>query len=138
MLTFANIPLRGLVYFYRGIHRSIEPLLQSDGLIAAVGGPERFGQGGMTFTLWDSLPDALGFSYRRDPHRGIVKSVREHQRLIDSMFIRARPYAIEGDWFPWSRLAGRFEDFARSMPSAPVSSPPAATPRGPAFRSPTA
>jgi len=64
--------------------------------------------------------------------------VREHERLIDSMFIRARPYAIEGDWFPWSRFAGRFEAFARSMPSAPASSPPAATARGPAFRSPTA
>ena len=38
MLTFANIPARGLVYFYRGLHRSTGPLLASDGLIAAVGG----------------------------------------------------------------------------------------------------
>jgi hypothetical protein len=138
MLTFANIPVRGLVYFYRGIHRSTEPLLASDGLIAAVAGPERLGRGGMTFTIWDSLPDALGFSYRREPHREIVRSVREHERLIDSMFIRARPYAIEGDWFPSSRFARRFEDLARSMPSAPAPGPPAATPPGPAFHSPTA
>jgi hypothetical protein len=138
MLTFANIPTRGLAYFYRGIHRSTGPLLASDGLIAAVGGPERLGRGGMTFTIWDSLSDALGFSYRREPHREIVRSVHEHERLIDSMFIRARPYAIEGNWFPWSRFAGRFADLARSMPSAPVPGPPAATPRGPAFRSPTA
>jgi hypothetical protein len=138
MLTFANIPTRGLVYFYRGIHRSTATLLASDGLIAAVGGPERLGRGGMTFTIWDSLPDALGFSYRRDPHREIVQSVREHERLIDSMFIRARPYAIEGGWFPWSRCARRFEDLARSMPSAPAPSLPAATPRGPASHSPTA
>jgi hypothetical protein len=138
MLTFANIPARGLVYFYRGIHRSTASLLASDGLIAAVAGPERLGRGGMTFTIWDSLPQALGFSYGREPHRGIVQSVRENERLIDSMFIRARPYAIEGDWFPWSRFAGRFGDFARSMPSAPAPGPPAATPRGPASRSPTA
>ena len=39
--------------------------------------------------------------------------MREHERLIDSMFIRARPYAIEGDWFPWSRFAGRFDELAR-------------------------
>jgi hypothetical protein len=137
MLTFANIPVRGLMYFYRGIHRSLAPLLASNGLIAAVGGPERMGRGAMTFTLWDSLPDALGFSYRREPHRGIVQSVREHERLIDSMFIRARPYAIEGDWFPWSRFAARFAEFARAIPSAPAPAPPAATPPGPAFRSPT-
>jgi hypothetical protein len=138
MLTFANIPVRGLFYFYREIHRSIEPLLQSDGLIGAVGGPERLGRGGMTFTLWDSLPDALGFSYRRDPHRGIVHTVRAEQRLIDSMFIRAQPYAVEGTWFGWSRFAGSFENFARSMPSAPAPGPVAATPPGPASRSPTA
>src|SRR5688500_9883238 len=47
MLTFANIPTRGLVYFYRGIHRSTGPLLASRGLIAAVAGPERLGRGGM-------------------------------------------------------------------------------------------
>jgi hypothetical protein len=138
MLTFANIPVLGLVYFYRGIHRSNKSLLESDGLIGAVGGPERLGRGGMTFTLWDSLPDALGFSYRREPHRGIVNSVREHGRLIDSMFIRARPYMVDGDWFPWSRFAGRFADFARSMPSAPAPAPPAATPHGPAFHFRTA
>jgi len=138
MLTFANIPVRGLFYFYRQIHRSIEPLLASGGLIAAVGGPERLGRGGMTFTIWESLPEALGFSYRREPHREIVKSVREHERLIDSMFLRLQPYAVDGSWFPWSRLAGRFEDFARSMPSAPAPGPPAATPPGPASRSRTA
>jgi hypothetical protein len=137
MLTFANIPARGLAYFYRGIHRSTGPLLESPGLIAAVAGPERLGHGGLTFTLWDSLPDALGFSYRRDPHRGIVKSVREHRRLIDSMFIRARPYAIEGDWFPWSRFAGSFAALARSMPSAPAPGPLVTTPPGPTAHSRT-
>ena len=106
MLTFANIPVRGLVYFYRGIHRSTEPLLASDGLIAAVGGPERLGRGGMTFTIWDSLPDALGFSYRRDPHREIVKSVREHERLIDSMFIRRAPLRDRGRLVPVESLRG--------------------------------
>jgi hypothetical protein len=86
MLTFANIPVRGLAYLYR------------------------------------------------DPHRGIVQSVREHQRLIDSMFIRLQPYAIEGTWFPWSRFAGRFDGLVRAMPSAPAPDPPAPTPPDPAFR----
>ena len=40
MLTFANIPDRGLVYFYRGIHRSTgSTARRPNGLIAAVGGP---------------------------------------------------------------------------------------------------
>jgi hypothetical protein len=111
MLTFANIPVLGLSYFYRGISRSAEPLLASEGLIAAVAGPERLGRGGITFTLWESLPHALGFAYRRDPHQGIVKSVREHERLIDSMFLRLEPYRVEGAWFPWSRFAARFDAF---------------------------
>jgi hypothetical protein len=137
MLTFANIPVRGLVYFYRGIHRSIDPLLGSPGLIAAAGGPERLGRGGMTFTIWESLPHALGFSYRREPHREIVRSVHEHRRLIDSMFFRLQPYAVEGSWFPWSRFATPFEELARSMPSAPAPGPLAPTPPDPVFRSPT-
>jgi hypothetical protein len=138
LLTFANIPVRGLVYFYRGIRRSTHVLLGSAGLIAAVAGPERFGRGGMTFTIWRSLPDALGFSYRRDPHRGIVRSVREDRRLIDSMFLRVRPYAAEGDWFPWSRFASGFEELTRAMPGAPAPARPAASPSAPASRSPTA
>jgi len=138
MLTFANIPVRGLPYFWRGIRRSTGSLLTSQGLIAAAAGPERWFRGGMTFTIWESLPEALGFSYRRDPHRGIVKSVHEHERLIDSMFLRLRPYAVDGSWFRWSRFATGFADFARSMPSAQAPGPPAATPPGPAARSPTA
>jgi hypothetical protein len=138
LMTFANMPARGLPYFYRGLFRAIPVLLASDGLIAAAGGPERLGRGGMTFTIWDSLPDALGFSYRRDPHRGLVENVREGDRFIDSMFLRLRPYAAEGAWFPWSRFADPFADFARSMPRAPAPARPATTPPDPASRSRTA
>ena len=138
VMTFANIPVRGLPYFWRGISRSTRALHPAPGLIAAAGGPERWYRGAMTFTIWDSLPQALGFSYRRDPHRGIVKSVREHERLIDSMFIRLRPYAAEGGWFSWSRFAESFAAFAAAMPSAPAPSPAGASPPGPASRSPTA
>ena len=138
LMTFANMPARGLPYFYAGLFRATEVLHASDGLIAAAGGPERLGRGGMTFTIWSSLPDALRFSYRRDPHRGLVKSVRERDRFIDSMFLRLRPYAAAGGWFPWSRFAVGFAQFARSMPSGPAPVPAAATPPGPASRSPTA
>jgi hypothetical protein len=113
LMTFANMPARGLPYFYRGLFRATEVLHASAGLIAAAGGPERLGRGAMTFTIWDSLPDALGFSYRRDPHRGLVKNVREHERFIDSMFLRLAPYRAEGAWFSWSRFAPGFEQFRR-------------------------
>jgi hypothetical protein len=138
VMTFANIPPAGLPYFWRGLRRATVALLAAEGLIAAAAGPERWYRGGMTFTLWRSLQDAVAFSYRRGPHRGIVRSVREHERLIDSLFIRLRPFAVEGAWLPWSRFAGRFDDLARSMPSAPAPVPSAATPPGPAFRSPRA
>jgi hypothetical protein len=138
LMTFANIPLRGLPYFWRGINRSSKELHASPGLIAAAAGPERLYRGGMTFTIWESLPQALGFSYRRDPHRGIVKSVREHGRLIDSMFIRLRPYAAEGTWFPWSRFALPFDEFVRATRSAPAPARAGATRPGPASRSPRA
>jgi hypothetical protein len=138
LMTFANIPARGLAYFWRGINRSTRELHASPGLIAAAAGPERWYRGGMTFTIWESLPAALGFSYRRDPHRGIVKSVREHGRLIDSMFIRLRPYAAEGTWFPWSRFARPFGEFVGSTGSAPAPGPAGASPPAPAARSPRA
>jgi hypothetical protein len=138
LLTFANIPVRRLAYFYRGIHRSTATLLASEGLIAATAGPERWYRGGMTFTIWDSLQAALGFSYRRGPHRGIVKLVRAESRLIDSMFLRLEPYAADGAWFGWSRFAASFARFADAMPSAPAPAPPAATRPGPAARSPRA
>jgi len=138
LLTFANIPVRRLAYFYRGIHRSTATLHASEGLIAAAAGPERWYRGGMTFTIWDSVEAALGFSYRREPHRGIVKLVRAEGRLIDSMFLRLEPYAAEGGWFPWSRFAGPFARFAEAMPSAPAPAPPAASRPGPAARSPRA
>ena len=138
LLTFANSPVRRIVYFYRGIHRSTATLLASEGLIAATAGPERWYRGGMTFTIWDSLQAALGFSYRREPHRGIVKLVRAESRLIDSMFLRLEPYAADGAWFGWSRFAASFARFADAMPSAPAPAPPAATRPGPAARSPRA
>lgn len=138
LLTFANIPVRRLPYFYRGIHRSTATLLGSQGLIAATAGPERWYRGGMTFTIWESLQAALAFSYRREPHRGIVKLVRAEGRLIDSMFLRLEPYAAEGAWFPWSRFAGPFARFASAMRSAPAPGPPAATRPGPAAPSPRA
>jgi hypothetical protein len=139
LMTFANMPVRELPHFYRGLQRATKVLHAAEGLIAAVGGPERLGRGGMTFTLWRSLPDALGFSYRRDPHRGLVKDVRQEDRFIDSMFLRLAPYAAEGTWFPWSRFAVPFAQFvgSGSMRSAPASDPPATTPPGPAAPSPT-
>jgi hypothetical protein len=138
LLTFANIPVRRLVYFYRGIHRSTATLLATDGLIAATAGPERWYRGGMTFTIWDSLEAALTFSYKREPHRGIVKLVRAEGRLIDSMFLRLEPYAAEGTWLPWSRFAGSFARFAAAMPSAPAPGPPATTRPGRGAQSLTA
>ena len=127
-MTFANMPARGLPFFYRGLGRAIPVLHASNGLIAGAGGPERLGRGAMTFTIWDSLEDALGFSYRRQPHRGLVKNVREEDRFIDSMFLRLAPYAIEGAWFPWSRFAAGVDALARAMPSVPAPCPRAATP----------
>ena len=106
MLTFANIPARGLVYFYRGIHRSTAPLLASDGLIAAVAGPERLGRGGMTFTIWDSLPDALGFSYRREPHRG-DRAERARARAADRLDVHpGAPLRDRGRLVPVESLRG--------------------------------
>ena len=141
LLTFANIPVRRLAYFYRGIRRSTATLLAAQGLIAATAGPERWYRGGMTFTIWHSLEEALAFSYKHDPHRGIVRLVRAEGRLIDSMFWRLEPYAAGGAWFGWSRFADSFARFAAAMPprpSAPAPAPPAATRPGPAAPSPRA
>ena len=138
VLTFANMPARELPHFYRGLARSVPVLHASAGLIAAAGGPERLGRGGMTFTIWNSVQDALGFSYRREPHLGLVKSVGAQHRFIDSMFLRLRPYAAEGTWFQWSRYAAPFADFARSMQRAPAPVPRATTPPDRAARFPTA
>ena len=71
----------------------------------------------MTFTVWEQMDDALGFAYGKPPHREIVRGVREHGRLIDSMFIRMSPNRASGEWPSTSRFAPAFQRFADSMPS---------------------
>jgi hypothetical protein len=113
--TFANIAPRSLWFFWSEIRGATAALLDSPGLIAGTAGPERLYRGAMTFTLWQSLDEALRFSYRREPHRGIVREVRERDRLLDSMFIRFEPYAAAGAWPSCSRFGDRFERFAASL-----------------------
>jgi hypothetical protein len=109
--TFANIPPRGLRFFWSQIRHATAALLASPGLIAGTAGPEHLYRGAMTFTLWERPEDALGFAYRRDPHRRIVKDVRAGGLLVDSMFIRLQPYAASGSWPPGSRFGQNFARF---------------------------
>ena len=74
----------------------------------------------MTFTIWDDIDQALAFAYREQPHRGIVRDVRERNLLVDSMFIRLRPYAATGSWPARSRFAPRFERLVSSLEPAGV------------------
>jgi hypothetical protein len=134
--TFANIPPRGLGFFWSEIRGAAARLLTAPGLIAGTAGPEHLYRGAMTFTIWERLDSALGFAYRQEPHRRIVKDVRADRRLIDSMFIRLRPYAATGSWPARSRFASRFERFARALEATPPEGR-APGPRGPT-RSPAA
>jgi hypothetical protein len=118
--TFANIPPRGLWFFWSEIRGAAAKLLSSPGLAAGTAGPERLYRGAMTFTIWDGIDDALAFAYREQPHRGIVRHVRERKLLVDSMFIRLRPYAATGSWPARSRFAPRFERFASSLEPAGI------------------
>jgi hypothetical protein len=127
MWTFANIAPRNLAFFWRGIHRTTPALLESPGLIAGTAGPEHMYRGAMTCTIWDGADAPLRFAYRRPPHRQIVKDTRADDRLIDSMFIRMQPYAVEGRWPAGSRFADRFDAFARNLPGQ---SRPAPAPEG--------
>jgi hypothetical protein len=110
LMTFANIAPRNLWHFWSNIVRARRRLLDSPGLIAGTAGPERLYRGAMTFTIWERLDAALAFAYREQPHRGIVKSVRDEGRLIDSMFIRLEVRAAAGTWPAYSRFAPRFEE----------------------------
>jgi hypothetical protein len=113
--TFAAIPPRSLRFFWGEIRPAARRLLASPGLIAGTAGPERLYTGAMTFTIWQSLHEAVRFAYRRPPHRQIVKRVRDQAVLTDSMFIRFAPYAAEGRWPARSRFAARFELFRASL-----------------------
>jgi hypothetical protein len=113
--TFANIPARSLWFFWDGIRGATKKLLSSPGLIAGTAGPERLYRGAMTFTLWETIDDALRFAYREQPHKQIVNDVREEGRLVDSMFIRLRPNAASGRWPSTSRFGPAFERFAQSL-----------------------
>jgi hypothetical protein len=113
--TFANIPPRGLLFFWSEIRGAARALLASPGLIAGTAGPEHLYRGAMTFTLWARLDDPLRFAYREDPHRRIVKDVRDEGRLVDSMFVRLQPYAATGSWPSTSRFGERFARFAASL-----------------------
>ena len=128
MWTFANIAPRNLWFFWRGIHRTTPLLVRAPGVIAGTAGPEHMYRGAMTFTIWERAEDALNFAYREPPHGQIVKDVRADTRLIDSMFIRFRPYAAGGSWPAYSRFADRFDAFAAGLrQSAPAPSPAAPT-----------
>jgi hypothetical protein len=113
--TFANIPPRGLLPFWSSIRHATRELMRSPGLIAGTAGPERMYSGAMTFTIWDCADHALAFAYRREPHKDIVRRVRDEALLTDSMFIRLRPYHVVGRWPARSRFAARFESFARAL-----------------------
>jgi hypothetical protein len=113
--TFANIPPRGLWFFWSGIRGAAAKLLASPGLIAGTAGPEHLYRGAMTFTIWDHVENATGFAYRHEPHRQIVQDVREHGLLVDSMFIRLRPYEASGTWPGHSRFAAAFGRFAEGL-----------------------
>jgi hypothetical protein len=112
--TFASIPLHSRFFFWRTIRHANRALLESQGLIAATAGPERSYAGAMTFTVWESLDDALRFAYREQPHKAIVKRANAEGLLKDSMFIRFRPLAVEGRWPRHSRFAPAFDEFAWS------------------------
>jgi len=113
--TFANIPPRGLLHFWRSIRHAASRLQSFPGLVAGTAGPEHLYRGAMTFTIWDSLEDATAFSYREQPHKDIVRRVREHQLLTDSMFVRMRPYAAYGQWPSYSRFVPGFDAFAEEL-----------------------
>jgi hypothetical protein len=113
--TFANIPLKSRPYFWRNIRRATRQLLSAPELIAGTAGPERWYGGAMTFTVWSSIDDAIRFAYRKGTHKQIVKDVNVHGLLTDSMFLRLRPYSIQGSWPKGSRFASRFEQLARSL-----------------------
>ena len=129
LMTFASIAPRNMWFFWSEIVGATRRLLASPGLIAGTAGPERLYRGAMTFTIWDGLDPALGFAYREQPHKGIVKEVRADARLVDSMFIRLQPYAAEGRWPARSRFAPRFDEFVRRLAATP--STPAAGPAAP-------
>jgi hypothetical protein len=118
LMTFAAIAPRHLWFFWRSIVHARRKLVDSPGLIAGTAGPERLYRGAMTFTIWDRLDAATGFSYREQPHKGIVKEVKARGRLVDSMFIRMRVDAAEGSWPAYSRFAQRFEALVRAIPDA--------------------
>jgi hypothetical protein len=113
--TFAHIPPRGLWFFWNGIRGATRRLLASPGLIAGTAGPEHLYRGAMTFTLWEKVDDALSFAYREQPHRQIVDDVREQGRIVDSMFVRMRPYRASGKWPSTSRFGPAFDRLARSL-----------------------
>jgi hypothetical protein len=113
--TFADIAPRGLRYFWGSIRHATTKLLASPGLIAGTAGPERLYRGAMTFTIWRSLDDSVRFAYTQPPHKQIVRRVRRGGILVDSLFIRLTPFAVEGSWPRYSRFGERFDEFARSL-----------------------
>jgi hypothetical protein len=115
LMTFANIAPRNLWHFWSNIVRARRRLLTSPGLIAGTAGPEHLYRGAMTFTIWEGLDAALAFAYREQPHRGIVRGVREEGRLVDSMFIRLRVQAAAGEWPAYSRFAPRFAELSAGL-----------------------
>ncbi len=121
--TFANIPPRGILHFWTSIRHAASKLTSSPGLVAATAGPEHTYRGAMTFTIWDSLEHATKFSYREQPHKDIVRRVREHELLTDSMFVRLKPYAARGRWPSYSRFGGRFDAFVSELSGGEAGSP---------------
>ena len=115
LMTFASIAPRHMWFFWRRIVGATRGLLASPGLIAGTAGPEHLYRGAMTFTVWQGIEPALGFAYREQPHKGIVKDVRAGERLRDSMFIRLQPYAAEGRWPARSRFAPGFAGLVSAL-----------------------
>jgi hypothetical protein len=110
--TFAEISPRGLWFFWDEIRGAARRLFDAPGLVAGTAGPEHLYTGAMTFTIWESLPAALDYSYRDVPHRGIVRRVRAESLLRSSMFVRFQVLSASGRWPARSRFAERYAALA--------------------------
>jgi spheroidene monooxygenase len=54
-----------------------------------------------TFSIWDSLAHIRAFAYQHSPHHQTLQAARREDWLSESIFVRFRVLAVDGDFDAW-------------------------------------
>lgn len=95
ILTYGRLKARHTARFWRSNAKAVRELEREPGVLASIGmvSPPNTN---VTFSLWRSLDDAVGFAHQQPDHREAMRRMHAESWHHEYLFARFRPFAWEG------------------------------------------